>query len=162
MKRTILGLAMGAAQQGMLPMPEIQYLAYLHNAIDQIRGEACSLSFFSQGAFQNPMVVQVLVWPTKGIWWTLPQRQLRGSAQRHSWTHHGMPFEWPRCSRHAPNMYGCSEGSRSGIGFLEPIALYMTKDLHEEKKTHCGALSTLDRTTRFQSAKPKRGPKVMT
>jgi len=38
---------------------EIQYLAYLHNAEDQIRGEAASLRFFSNATFTNPMVVRV-------------------------------------------------------------------------------------------------------
>src|SRR5690606_521225 len=33
----ILGLAQGYANLGMLPLPEIQYLAYFHNACDQIR-----------------------------------------------------------------------------------------------------------------------------
>src|SRR4029077_5283323 len=42
----ILGLAQGFANMGMLPIPEIQYLAYFHNACDQIRGEAASLQFF--------------------------------------------------------------------------------------------------------------------
>ena len=35
---SILGLALGAAVSGFLPIPEIQYLAYLHNAEDQLRG----------------------------------------------------------------------------------------------------------------------------
>ena len=39
--------------------PEIQYLAYLHNAADQIRGEAATLSFFSAGQYRNPMVVRI-------------------------------------------------------------------------------------------------------
>ena len=56
---TILGVAQGAAMAGLLPIPEIQYLAYIHNALDQIRGEACSLSFFSNGQFTNPMVVRI-------------------------------------------------------------------------------------------------------
>src|SRR5690606_11776543 len=38
----ILGLAQGYANMGLLPLPEIQYLAYFHNAGDQIRGEAAS------------------------------------------------------------------------------------------------------------------------
>ena len=42
-----------------LPIPEIQYLAYLHNAEDQLRGEAASLRFFSDGQYQNGMVVRV-------------------------------------------------------------------------------------------------------
>ena len=45
---SILGLALGAAVSGFLPIPEIQYLAYLHNAEDQLRGEASTLQFFSQ------------------------------------------------------------------------------------------------------------------
>jgi 2-oxoisovalerate dehydrogenase E1 component len=55
----ILGLAQGYANMGMLPIPEIQYLAYLHNACDQIRGEAASLQFFSNDQFRNPMVVRI-------------------------------------------------------------------------------------------------------
>ncbi len=36
---SILGLALGAGVSGLLPLPEIQYLAYLHNAEDQLRGK---------------------------------------------------------------------------------------------------------------------------
>ncbi|MFZ4719067.1 MAG: thiamine pyrophosphate-dependent enzyme [Ilumatobacteraceae bacterium] len=56
---SILGLAAGAAVSGLLPVPEIQYLAYLHNAEDQLRGEAATLSFFSSGQYRNGMVVRV-------------------------------------------------------------------------------------------------------
>ena len=31
----------------------------MHNAVDQIRGEACSQQFFSKGQFSNPMVVRI-------------------------------------------------------------------------------------------------------
>lgn len=44
---------------GLLPVPEIQYLAYLHNAEDQIRGEAATLQFFSRGQYRNPAVIRV-------------------------------------------------------------------------------------------------------
>jgi 2-oxoisovalerate dehydrogenase E1 component len=56
---SILGLAQGAGLLGFLPVPEIQYLAYLHNALDQLRGEAASTSFFSNGRFTSPMVVRI-------------------------------------------------------------------------------------------------------
>jgi 2-oxoisovalerate dehydrogenase E1 component len=56
---TILGLAIGAGHVGLLPIPEIQYLAYYHNAEDQIRGEAASLQYFSKGQYRNPMVVRI-------------------------------------------------------------------------------------------------------
>lgn len=42
-EQSILGLAIGLAQQGFIAMPEIQFLAYVHNAEDQIRGEAATL-----------------------------------------------------------------------------------------------------------------------
>src|SRR4029077_11870070 len=58
-EQSILGLALGAGLAGLLPVPEIQYLAYLHNAADQIRGEAATLPFFSQGRYRNPMVVRI-------------------------------------------------------------------------------------------------------
>ena len=58
-EQTILGLALGAAVSGYLPIPEIQYLAYVHNAIDQLRGEAATLSFFSQHRYRNGMVVRI-------------------------------------------------------------------------------------------------------
>jgi 2-oxoisovalerate dehydrogenase E1 component len=58
-EQSILGLALGAAVSGLVPIPEIQYLAYLHNAEDQLRGEAASLSFFSDGQYRNGMVVRI-------------------------------------------------------------------------------------------------------
>jgi 2-oxoisovalerate dehydrogenase E1 component len=58
-EQSILGLALGAGLAGLLPVPEIQYLAYLHNAADQLRGEAATLSFFAQAQYRNPMVVRV-------------------------------------------------------------------------------------------------------
>src|SRR5829696_27453 len=58
-EQSILGLALGAGVSGLLPIPEIQYLAYVHNAVDQIRGEGATLSFFSTGQYTNPMVVRI-------------------------------------------------------------------------------------------------------
>jgi 2-oxoisovalerate dehydrogenase E1 component len=58
-EQAILGLGLGAGLTGLLPIPEVQYLAYLHNAEDQLRGEGATLPFFSQGRFSNPMVVRI-------------------------------------------------------------------------------------------------------
>jgi 2-oxoisovalerate dehydrogenase E1 component len=58
-EQTILGMAIGAGQVGLLPVPEIQFLAYVHNAEDQLRGEASTLSFFSRAQLTNPMVVRI-------------------------------------------------------------------------------------------------------
>ena len=47
------------AQHGLLLIPEILVLAYFHNAEDQLRGEAATLSFFSQSQYTNPMVIRI-------------------------------------------------------------------------------------------------------
>jgi 2-oxoisovalerate dehydrogenase E1 component len=58
-EQAILGLGLGAGLAGLIPIPEVQYLAYLHNAEDQLRGEAATLPFYSRGRFTNPMVVRI-------------------------------------------------------------------------------------------------------
>lgn len=58
-EQTILGTALGGALNGLIPIPEIQYLAYVHNAEDQLRGEAATLAFFSNDQFHNGMVVRI-------------------------------------------------------------------------------------------------------
>ncbi|MDN3557736.1 thiamine pyrophosphate-dependent enzyme [Halomonas maura] len=58
-EQSILGLGIGLAHNELLPMLEIQFLAYLHNAEDQLRGEAATLSFFSRGQYTNPLVVRI-------------------------------------------------------------------------------------------------------
>ncbi|MFW8593683.1 dehydrogenase E1 component subunit alpha/beta [Cribrihabitans neustonicus] len=58
-EQSILGLAIGMGHNGFVPVPEIQFLAYLHNAEDQLRGEAATLPFFSNGQFANPMVLRI-------------------------------------------------------------------------------------------------------
>ena len=68
----ILGLAQGYANMGMLPLPEIQYLAYLHNAADQIRGEAPRCSS-SQQASTAPILVRSPGWAISRLRQALPQ-----------------------------------------------------------------------------------------
>lgn len=58
-EQTILGAALGAALAGLLPVAEVQYLAYLHHAEDQLRGEAATLRFFSDGRYTNGMIVRI-------------------------------------------------------------------------------------------------------
>ena len=85
----ILGLAQGYANMGMLPIPEIQYLAYFHNACDQIRGEACSLQFFSNGQYRNPMVMRIAsLGYQKGFggYFTTTTRSLRCAIFLDSWS----------------------------------------------------------------------------
>jgi 2-oxoisovalerate dehydrogenase E1 component len=128
---TILGLASGAAHLGFVTIPEIQYLAYLHNAEDQIRGEACSLQFFSNAAFRNPMVVRVAgLGYQKGFGGhfhndnsTAVLRDIPGLLV-------AVPSRGDEAVRLFRTLHAAARVSGSVSVFLEPIALYMTKDLH--------------------------------
>lgn len=131
---TILGMAQGAGYMGLLPFPEIQYLAYFHNACDQVRGEACSLQFFSNGQWANPMVIRIA-----GLAY---QKGFGGHFHNdNSFTAlrdiPGLVVACPSRGDDAAGMLRTAAALARVNGrvvvFLEPIALYMTKDLHEEK-----------------------------
>ncbi|MGB0906492.1 MAG: thiamine pyrophosphate-dependent enzyme [Maricaulaceae bacterium] len=134
-EQTILGLAIGAAQNGYLPIPEIQFLAYLHNAEDQIRGEAATLSFFSNGQFTNPMVIRIA-----GLGY---QRGFGGHFHNDNsiTVLRDIPGIIVACPssgddarmmlREAMRLAHCE---RRVVVFIEPIALYGTADLHEGDK----------------------------
>ena len=128
-EQSILGLALGFGVSGLLPVPEIQYLAYLHNAEDQLRGEAASLRFFSNGAYSNPMVVRIAgLGYQKGFGGHFHNDDAVGGAARHP---------GPRRRRAVPSRGRRPDAARlpaprrAVCVFLEPIALYHERDLYE-------------------------------
>ena len=124
-------MAIGLAQNGFLPIPEIQFLAYLHNAEDQVRGEAATLSFFSKGQYTNPMIIRIA-----------------GLAYQRGFGGHFHNDNSLAVLRDIPGLIiACPSNGQDGVHmmrecvrlareeqrvivFLEPIALYMTRDLH--------------------------------
>jgi 2-oxoisovalerate dehydrogenase E1 component len=131
-EQTILGLALGAGLSGLLPVPEIQYLAYLHNAADQLRGEAATLRFFSQGRYRNPMVVRVAGYAyQKGFGGHFHNDNAIGALRDIP----GLVIATPARPDDAPAMLRtCLAAARTDgrvCVFLEPIALYHTRDLNE-------------------------------
>jgi 2-oxoisovalerate dehydrogenase E1 component len=130
---SILGLAQGAAQAGLLPLPEIQYLAYLMNAIDQLRGEAGSLQFFSQGQFANPMVVRIAgLAYQKGFGGHFHNDNGIGAVREIPGILLGCPATGADAARMLRTMVGAARACGRVCVLLEPIALYHTKDLHED------------------------------
>jgi len=132
-EQSILGLAIGAGQAGLLPLPEIQYLAYFHNACDQIRGEAASLQYFSQGQFRNPMVVRIAGYAyQKGFGGHFHNDNSIAALRDIP----GLVIASPARGDDAAGMLRTCVAAAKTDGlvclFLEPIALYMTKDLHAD------------------------------
>ena len=130
---SILGLALGAALSGFVPIPEIQYLAYLHNAEDQLRGEAATLAFFSQGAYRNGMVVRIQGFGyQKGFGGHFHNDNGLGVLRDVP----GLVIASPsRPADVGPMLRSCVAAARldgTVSVVLEPIALYHTRDLLED------------------------------
>jgi 2-oxoisovalerate dehydrogenase E1 component len=127
---SILGLALGTAVTGFVPIPEIQYLAYLHNAEDQLRGEAATLQFFSQGAYRNGMVVRIQGYGyQKGFGGHFHNDNALGVLRDIP----GLVIASPaRPDDAGPMLETCVAAAKadgSVCVYLEPIALYHTRDL---------------------------------
>ncbi|HET6553388.1 MAG TPA: thiamine pyrophosphate-dependent enzyme [Dyella sp.] len=128
----ILGLAQGYANMGMLPIPEIQYLAYFHNACDQIRGEAASLQFFSNDQYRNPIVMRVAsLGYQKGFGGHFHNDNSITALRDIPGLVVGCPSRGDDAATMLRTMTALSKVDGRVCAFLEPIALYMTKDLYE-------------------------------
>lgn len=128
----ILGLAQGYANLGMLPLPEIQYLAYFHNACDQIRGEAASLQFFSNGQYRNPMVMRIAsLGYQKGFGGHFHNDNSITALRDIPGLVVGCPSRGDDAVTMLRTLTALARVDGRVCAFLEPIALYMTKDLHE-------------------------------
>ena len=132
-EQAILGLALGAGLSGLLPIPEIQYLAYLHNAADQIRGEGATLQFFSNRQYRNPMVVRVAGYGyQKGFGGHFHNDNSIAALRDIP----GVVIASPARPDDAAAMLNTCAAVAKAAGvvciFLEPIALYHTRDLHED------------------------------
>src|SRR5205823_2976391 len=129
---SILGIAQGAAHIGLLPVPEIQYLAYVHNALDQIRGEAASLQFFSSGQFRSPMVLRLpgLAYQ-KGFGGHFHNDNSVGALRDIPGLVLAVPARGDDAARMLRGAVALAAEDGRVVVFLEPIALYHEKDLFE-------------------------------
>ncbi len=127
----ILGVAQGLGLLGYLPVPEIQYLAYIHNALDQLRGEACSTSFFSDGRYRTPMVVRVAgLAYQKGFGGHFHNDNSLGALRDIPGLLLAVPSRGDDAARMLRGCLAIAAAHGRVVAFLEPIALYHERDLY--------------------------------
>lgn len=130
-EQSILGLALGAAVSGLVPIPEIQYLAYLHNAEDQLRGEAASLAFFSQGQYRNGMVIRIQGYGyQKGFGGHFHNDNAVAVVRDIPGIVVASPARPDDAAAMLRTCVAAATVDGSVCVFLEPIALYASADLH--------------------------------
>ncbi|MCB2129302.1 MAG: MFS transporter [Rhodobacteraceae bacterium] len=133
-EQSILGLAIGMAQNGFVPMPEIQFLAYLHNAEDQIRGEAATLPFFSNGQYTNPMVLRIAgLGYQKGFGGHFHNDNSVAVIRDIPGVILACPSNGADAARMMRESVRLAREEQRVVVFLEPIALYPMRDLHGDK-----------------------------
>ena len=131
-EQAILGLAIGMAHNGFLPIPEIQFLAYLHNAEDQLRGEAATLPFFSNGQFTNPMVVRISgLGYQKGFGGHFHNDNSVAVLRDIPGLILACPSNGPDAAKMLRECVRLAREEQRLVVFLEPIALYHMRDLRE-------------------------------
>ena len=133
-EQSILGLGLGMAQNGFLPIPEIQFLAYLHNAEDQLRGEGATLPFFSNGQYTNPMVVRIAgLGYQKGFGGHFHNDNSLAVLRDIPGLILACPSDGAEAAMMLRECVRLAREEQRLVVFLEPIALYPMRDLIEAK-----------------------------
>jgi 2-oxoisovalerate dehydrogenase E1 component len=127
---SMLAIAQMMGLNGLMPIVEIRHLAYLHNAIDQLRGEASTTAWLSNGKFTSPLLLRI-----PGLAYNLSGGHFHNDSSIAAIRDiPGVIIACPSNPEVAASMLrSCIDmvyKDRRVVIFIEPIALYNTADLY--------------------------------
>jgi acetoin:2,6-dichlorophenolindophenol oxidoreductase subunit beta len=119
----VCGIAVGAAQSGLIPVLEIMFVDFLTLALDQLVNQAAKAHFMSGGQLEVPLVVR-----TQG------GAGQRGAAQHsqslEAWLLHvpGLKVVMPSTAADAAGLLRSAIADPNPVAFVENKTLYFTRE----------------------------------
>jgi acetoin:2,6-dichlorophenolindophenol oxidoreductase subunit beta len=123
----VCGVAIGAAQAGLLPVLEIMFIDFLMLALDQLVNQAAKAHFMSGGQLCVPLVVR-----TQGGAGSRSGAQHSQSLE--AWLAHvpGLKVVMPSCAADAAGLLASAIADPNPVVFVENKSLYFRREMAPE------------------------------
>ncbi len=119
---TIIGQAIGLAMRGIRPIAEIQYLDYLHYAIQLISDDLATVQYRTKGGQRAPVIIRTRGHRLEGVWHSgSPMGMILGAAR-------GVHVCVPRNMTQAAGMYNTLLSAEEPAIVIESLNGYRLKE----------------------------------